>query len=136
MQVWRNSGVGFATTGKSKNADSGGLNALGNPPADVSDLILVTQFMVRDIARHAPFARINVRHALIFTDGSRFGCGPSPMGMPGCAELPDDEPLVLLWVICTSTAKEVFLRVPPHITDAREARDWTFNVSLAEAVET
>jgi hypothetical protein len=52
------------------------------------------------------------------------------------AELPDDEPLVLLWVICTSTAKEVFLRVPPHITDAREARDWTFNVSLAEAVET
>ena len=53
------------------------------------------------------------------------------------AELPDDEPLHLLWVVCTSTAKEVFLRVPPTITDAAKARDWTFgDAKLAEAVET
>lgn len=53
------------------------------------------------------------------------------------AELPDDEPLVLLWVVCTSTAKEVFLRVPPHMKDAAKARDWTFDgADLAEAVET
>ena len=52
------------------------------------------------------------------------------------AELPDDEPLVLLWVVCTSTAKEVFLRVPPHLKDAAQARDWTFGEALAEAVET
>ncbi|HEY9219504.1 MAG TPA: hypothetical protein VIO94_15765 [Phenylobacterium sp.] len=53
------------------------------------------------------------------------------------ADLPDDEPLVLIWVVCTSTAKEVFLRVPPNMTDAAEARDWTFpGVRLAEAVET
>jgi len=53
------------------------------------------------------------------------------------AEMPDDEPLVLLWVVCTSTAKEVFLRVPPHMKDAAGARDWTFDgAELAEAVET
>ena len=53
------------------------------------------------------------------------------------AELPDDESLVLLWVVCTSTAKEVFLRVPPNMTEAAEARDWTFGgAALAEAVET
>jgi len=53
------------------------------------------------------------------------------------AELPDDEPLHLLWVVCTSTAKEVFLRVPPEIIDARAARDWTFGgADLALAVET
>ena len=54
------------------------------------------------------------------------------------AEMPDDEPLHLLWVVCTSTAKETFLRVPPTIIDAAEARDWTFGgaVKLAEAVET
>jgi hypothetical protein len=52
------------------------------------------------------------------------------------ADMPDDEPLVLLFVVCTSTAKEVFLRVPPDFTDAARARDWTFGESLAEAVET
>jgi len=52
------------------------------------------------------------------------------------AEMPDDEPLVLLWVVCTSTAKEVFLRVPPNMTDAAKARNWTFGENLAEAVET
>jgi hypothetical protein len=54
------------------------------------------------------------------------------------AELPDDEPLHLLWVACTSTAKETFLRVPPTIRDAAKARDWTFgdSVKLADAVET
>ncbi len=52
------------------------------------------------------------------------------------AELPEDEPLVLLWVICTSTLKEVFLRVPPTMKDAATARDWTFGENLAEAVET
>jgi hypothetical protein len=51
-------------------------------------------------------------------------------------KLPNDEPLVLLTVVCTSTAKETFLRVPPHITDARAARDWTFGVELVDAVET
>jgi len=53
------------------------------------------------------------------------------------ADLGDDEPLNLLWVVCTSTAKEVFLRVPPTIRDAEEARNWTFgDVVLAQAVET
>ena len=64
------------------------------------------------------------------------------------AEMVDDEPLVLLWVVCTSTAKEVFLRVPPFKDfdalrpslinqDASWSRDWTFsNVPLHEAVET
>ena len=53
------------------------------------------------------------------------------------ADLVDDEPLVLVMVVCTSTAKEVFLRVPPDMTDAGAARDWTFpNAQLAEAIET
>ena len=52
------------------------------------------------------------------------------------AEMPDDEPLHLLTVVCTSTAKEVPLRVPPTITDAAKARAWTFGKDLAEAVET
>ncbi len=53
------------------------------------------------------------------------------------ADLADDEPLVLLWVVCTSTAKEVFLRVPPTMTDAATARAWTFaDEALEEAVET
>jgi hypothetical protein len=52
------------------------------------------------------------------------------------AEMADDEPLVLLFVVCTSTAKEVFLRVPPDMKDAAKARDWTFGETLAEAVET
>jgi hypothetical protein len=52
------------------------------------------------------------------------------------AEMPEDEPLVLLTVVCTSTAKEVFLRVPPTMKDAAAARDWTFGVSLSEAIET
>ena len=52
------------------------------------------------------------------------------------AELADDEPLVILTVACTSTAKEVFLRVPPDLKDAARARDWTFGSSLAEAFET
>lgn len=52
------------------------------------------------------------------------------------AELDGDEPLNLLLVRCTSTAKAVSLRVPPNIMDAAQARDWTFGVSLAEAVET
>ena len=53
------------------------------------------------------------------------------------ADLGDDEPLNLLWVVCTSTAKEVFRRVPPTIRDAEEARNWTFgDVDLAQAVET
>jgi len=53
------------------------------------------------------------------------------------AELPDDEPLHLLTVVCTSTAKVVPLRVPPTIFDAAEARAWTFRgARLADAVET
>jgi hypothetical protein len=64
------------------------------------------------------------------------------------AELENDEPLVLLWVVCTITAKEVFLRVPPFKDfdtprpkiineDAEWSRNWTFSgVALTEAVET
>jgi hypothetical protein len=56
------------------------------------------------------------------------------------ANLNDDEPLNLLWVVCTSTAKEVFLRVPHIFKDARAARAWTFDgVSVEDmdmAVET
>jgi hypothetical protein len=52
------------------------------------------------------------------------------------ADLEGDEPLVILRVVCTSTAKIVTLRVPPTMKDARKARDWTFGVSLADAVET
>jgi hypothetical protein len=53
------------------------------------------------------------------------------------ADVSGDEPLVLLWVVCTSTLKEVFLRVPPTMLDAEKARDWTFgDVRLAQAVET
>jgi hypothetical protein len=55
------------------------------------------------------------------------------------AEMEDDEELALLWVVCTSTAKETFLRVPPAMRTAEEARAWTFGVepkALAEALET
>lgn len=52
------------------------------------------------------------------------------------AELADDEPLSLLLVVCTSTAKETCLRVPPEIKTAKRAREWTFGVSLAGAFET
>ena len=52
------------------------------------------------------------------------------------AELVDDEPLAILTVVCTSSAKVVPLRVPPTITDAAKARAWTFGRDLAEALET
>ena len=52
------------------------------------------------------------------------------------AEMGDDEPLVLLTVICTSTAKLTFLRVPPTIKSAEAARNWTFDEILTDAVET
>ena len=53
------------------------------------------------------------------------------------AKVPDDEDLAILMVTCTSTLKEVSLRVPPTIKTAAEARAWTFGgVNLAEAVET
>jgi hypothetical protein len=53
------------------------------------------------------------------------------------APMPEDEDLCLLWVVCTSTAKEVFLRVPPNMKTAKQARDWTFSgVKLNSAVET
>jgi hypothetical protein len=52
------------------------------------------------------------------------------------AALADDEPLAILMVVCTSTAKEVPLRVPPTIRDAAKARAWTFDRDLTEAVET
>jgi hypothetical protein len=48
----------------------------------------------------------------------------------------DDEPLSILIVVCTSTAKEVPLQVPPTIRDAAEARAWTFGRDLAKSVET
>ena len=53
------------------------------------------------------------------------------------AELTNDEPLHILKVVCTSTAKVIPLRVPPHVADAAEARAWTFHDrDLAEALET
>jgi hypothetical protein len=54
------------------------------------------------------------------------------------ADLQDDEPLTILMVVCTSTAKEVSLRVPPNFNNAKDARNWTFgdNISLSEAIET
>jgi hypothetical protein len=41
-------------------------------------------------------------------------------------ELPEDENLNLLHVKDPSTAREYFLRVPPNIKTAKEARAWTF----------
>ncbi|HZL01303.1 MAG TPA: hypothetical protein VFC47_15560 [Caulobacteraceae bacterium] len=52
------------------------------------------------------------------------------------APMADDEPLAILIVVCTSTAKEVPLRVPPTARTAAEARAWTFGRDLAEAFET
>ena len=54
------------------------------------------------------------------------------------ADIRDDEPLAVLIVVCTSTAKEVSLRVPPHFKNAKAARNWTFgdDVSLEKALET
>ncbi|MDE2100592.1 MAG: hypothetical protein KGL39_25335, partial [Patescibacteria group bacterium] len=43
-----------------------------------------------------------------------------------CAQA-GDEDLVMLMVVCTSTAHEVPLRVPPTIKSAAEGRAWTFN---------
>lgn len=44
-------------------------------------------------------------------------------------ELPNDEDMVLVHVKDPSTEREYFLRVPPTITTAREARAWTFGFS-------
>jgi hypothetical protein len=67
----------------------------------------------------------------------RLSHGPAPVT---CrlyqAPIPNDEPLSILMVVCTSTAKEVPLRVPPTIRDAAEARAWTFGRDLAPAFET
>jgi hypothetical protein len=40
-------------------------------------------------------------------------------------DVPDDEPLVCVSVICPSTQRQFMLRVPPHITTCRQAIAWT-----------
>lgn len=49
-------------------------------------------------------------------------------------DLPDDEPIIMLEVVNATreldgTFKHYWLRVPPHITTAREAAAWTFDQS-------
>ena len=48
------------------------------------------------------------------------------------AELFDDEPLQMLRVRCPSTARTYFLRVPPQMRTAMEARAWTFGMTAKE----
>lgn len=40
-------------------------------------------------------------------------------------EVPDDEPLVCVSVICPSTQRQFMLRVPPHMNTCRQAIAWT-----------
>lgn len=49
-------------------------------------------------------------------------------------KLPEDEDLMLLHVKDPSTDREYFLRVPPKIKTAREARAWTFGFKAEDFV--
>ncbi len=44
-------------------------------------------------------------------------------------ELTGDEPLLMVHVICPSTQREYYLRVPPTMTTAKEAVAWTFGLT-------
>jgi hypothetical protein len=53
------------------------------------------------------------------------------------AELPDDEPLVMVEVVNSTpeadgTSRTYFLRVPPYITSAHEGVAWTFGLSAGQ----
>ena len=47
-------------------------------------------------------------------------------------DLPRDEPLVMVEVVCASTGKHHFLRVPPETRSVQEAIAWTFGLSSEE----
>jgi hypothetical protein len=48
------------------------------------------------------------------------------------AEIENDEPMVMVKVICSSTSREYFLRVPPTMTSVDEAVAWTYGLTEVE----
>jgi len=51
----------------------------------------------------------------------------SPQGKLYRIRMDDDEPLVVLEVICPSTGKRHYLRIPPHIRSVESAVAWAFS---------